>query len=51
MRYGHPSIQSAVNKLKDCQKIIAIPLFPQYASAATGSAIEELLRVLSKQWN
>ncbi len=51
MRYGHPNIQSAVDKLQKCQKIIAIPLFPQYSSAATGSAIDELLRVLGKQWN
>ena len=51
MRYGNPSIESAFNRLKDCQKIIAIPLFPQYSSAATGSATEELLRVLGEQWN
>ena len=51
MRYGNPSIESAVDKLKDCQKIIAIPLFPQYSSAATGSATEELLRLLGHQWN
>jgi ferrochelatase len=51
MRYGNPSIESAVLKLKDCQKIIAVPLFPQYSSAATGSAVEELLRVVSAQWN
>ncbi len=51
MRYGNPSIASAVDKLKNCQKIIAIPLFPQYSSAATGSTVEELLRVLSQQWN
>lgn len=51
MRYGNPSIESAIDKLKDCQKIIAIPLFPQYSSAATGSAIEELLRVLGARWN
>jgi protoporphyrin/coproporphyrin ferrochelatase len=51
MRYGNPSIESAFNALKDCQKIIAIPLFPQYSSAATGSATEELLRVLGAQWN
>lgn len=51
MRYGNPSIASAVDRLKDCQKIIAIPLFPQYSSAATGSAVEELLRVVSQQWN
>ena len=51
MRYGDPSIESAVKKLKDCQKIIAIPLFPQYSSAATGSAMEEFLRTVSEQWN
>ena len=51
MRYGNPSIESAVDKLKDCQKIIAIPLFPQYSSAATGSAIEALLQVVGKRWN
>jgi ferrochelatase len=51
MRYGHPSIQSAVDKLKDCQKMVVIPLFPQYSSAATGSAIEQLLQVVGQQWN
>ena len=51
MRYGNPSIKSAFSALKDCKKIIAIPLFPQYSSAATGSAAEELLRVLGDQWN
>jgi ferrochelatase len=51
MRYGNPSIESAVQKLQHCTKIIAIPLFPQYSSAANGSAAEELLRVLGAQWN
>ncbi len=51
MRYGNPSIESAVKKLSACEKIIAVPLFPQYSSAASGSAVEELLRVLGQQWN
>ena len=51
MRYGNPSIASALDKLKDCQKIIVIPLFPQYSSAATGSAVEALLAILGKRWN
>jgi ferrochelatase len=51
MRYGKPSIESAVEALKSCQKIIAIPLFPQYSSAATGSATEALLRAVGAQWN
>lgn len=51
MRYGNPSIQNAVTKLNHCQKIIILPLFPQYSSAATGSAIEKAMSELGKQWN
>lgn len=51
MRYGKPSIASALDKLSHCDKIAIIPLFPQYASAANGSAIEECLRILGSQWN
>ena len=51
MRYGNPSIESAFESLKGCEKIIAIPLFPQYSSAATGSATAALLKVLGAQWN
>ena len=51
MRYGNPSIADAMHRLKDCQKIIVIPLFPQYASATSGSAIEAFLKMIMKQWN
>tara|TARA_R110000868_G_scaffold168175_8_gene402769 strand:- start:3101 stop:4108 length:1008 start_codon:yes stop_codon:yes gene_type:complete len=51
MRYGNPSIDSAIAKLSGCEKIIAVPLFPQYSSAASGSAVEELLRVIGGKWN
>src|SRR5580704_16310704 len=36
MRYGNPSIASAINHLKDCETITILPLYPQYSSAATG---------------
>lgn len=51
MRYGQPSINSAVTLLNEakCDKIIVLPLFPQYSSAATGSAIEKALDVIRKQ--
>ena len=47
MRYGSPSIASAAAKLKlaHCDEIIILPLFPQYSSAATGSAIETVLKI------
>jgi ferrochelatase len=48
MRYGEPSIKNAINQLKDCSSITVLPLFPQYSSAATGSAIEETLHQLSQ---
>jgi protoporphyrin/coproporphyrin ferrochelatase len=50
MRYQSPSIESAIERLlrKKVQKITVFPLFPQYASASTGSAHEEVMRVLAK---
>lgn len=49
MRYGRPSIQNAVEQLNQCESITVLPLYPQYSSAATGSSIEELMRILSTQ--
>jgi ferrochelatase len=51
MRYGQPSIEAAFNDLKACQRLIILPLFPQYSSAATGSAVEKTLSCLSRHWN
>ncbi|HEX4045237.1 MAG TPA: ferrochelatase [Gammaproteobacteria bacterium] len=41
MRYGKPDIHTALKKLADCSQIKILPLFPQYSSAATGSALAE----------
>ena len=51
MRYGNPNIEKSLNKLKSCSEIIVLPLFPQYSSAATGSAIEKTLKLIAKNWN
>ncbi|MBP6103576.1 MAG: ferrochelatase [Gammaproteobacteria bacterium] len=51
MRYGQPSIQEALRVLQH-QKVdhlTIIPLFPQYASASTGSALEATLNILATQ--
>jgi ferrochelatase len=50
MRYRKPSIESALMKLqKACpSRIIVFPVFPQYASASTGSVHEEVMRIVSK---
>lgn len=49
MRYGNPSIKTALDELKDCTTITVLPLYPQYSSAATGSSIEEVMRLMSTQ--
>src|SRR4051812_48441185 len=53
MRYGSPSIASALAQLMAAQpsKIVVLPLFPQYSSAATGSAVERVYEVAGKAWN
>lgn len=45
MRYQSPSIASALDELLEAnvKKIIVLPLFPQYASATTGSVIEQVM--------
>ena len=51
MRYQSPSIASALERMKKAQvhKIKVLPLFPQYASASTGSVQEEVMRLLSRE--
>jgi len=50
MRYRKPSIESALEELRKekVDRIIAIPLYPQYASSSTGSSIEYLMKALEK---
>jgi ferrochelatase len=52
MRYGKPSIKFAVDSLlAHCNRILLLPMFPQYASATTASALEEVFSYLNKQYN
>lgn len=48
MRYQSPSIESALKKLRDnnVSDITIFPLFPQYASATTGSVFEEVMSLI-----
>lgn len=51
MRYQNPSVESAVDRLmqRQVQRIVVLPLFPQYASATTGSVHEEVMRILKQK--
>mgnify|MGYP001433574956 FL=1 len=48
MRYGSPSIKSKMKKLQNngCERIIVIPLYPQYAAATTATVCDEVFRSL-----
>ena len=52
MRYQNPSLDDVVREMekKNYNKITIIPMFPQYASASTGSAIEKAMKLISKWW-
>lgn len=53
MRYGSPSIRSAIEQLlaADVSEIRVLPLFPQYASSAGGSAVMKTMEILGEMWN
>ncbi|MEO0342549.1 MAG: ferrochelatase [Pseudomonadota bacterium] len=48
MRYGNPSTDSVLNKLKEagCEKIIFFPLYPQYSAPTTATANDQAFRSL-----
>lgn len=50
MRYGNPSIASAVKALKDkgCDRILSVPLYPQYSATTTATANDQLFRALMR---
>jgi ferrochelatase len=50
MRYGNPSIGSRLEALQQqgCDRILIVPLYPQYAAATTATVFDEVARVLAK---
>ena len=50
MRYGNPSIPSALEKLQKqkVRKLLILPMYPQYCAATTGSTFDEVTNTLQK---
>ena len=50
MRYGHPSTQSGIEalKAKGCDRILLLPLYPQYCAATTATANDKAFETLQK---
>jgi len=51
MRYGKPAIADAMAKLRDCERIVVLPLFPQYATSSTGTAVVKVMELAAAEWN
>ncbi len=51
MRYGEPSIASRLQALTTwgCDRILVMPLYPQYAAATTATVCDEVFRFLMQQ--
>ena len=49
MRYGEPSLESVLNKLRDAGvgRLLVLPLYPQYSATTTASTFDEIFRVLA----
>ena len=50
MRYGKPTIESALTKLKaaGCDRVLVLPLYPQYAASTTASALDAVFATASR---
>jgi ferrochelatase len=53
MRYGEPSLAEALDRLAkaDVGRVIALPLFPQYADSSTGSALAHFFELTGGTWH
>jgi ferrochelatase len=50
MRYGNPSIRSRIDALtaQGCDRLLVVPLYPQYSAATSATVCDEVFRVLSE---
>jgi ferrochelatase len=50
MRYGNPSIPSRLEAMaaQDCERILVLPLYPQYCAATTATVGDEVFRTLTR---
>jgi ferrochelatase len=50
MRYGNPSIASKIEALtaQGCDRLLVVPLYPQYSAATSATVCDEVFRVLGR---
>jgi ferrochelatase len=49
MRYGNPSIRAGIESLMKlgCDRLLVVPLYPQYSAATSATVCDEVFRVLA----
>jgi protoporphyrin/coproporphyrin ferrochelatase len=49
MRYGNPSINAGIDSLlkRGCDRLLVVPLYPQYSAATSATVCDEVFRVLA----
>jgi ferrochelatase len=52
MRYQNPSMYDVLEEMrkKNYDNIVVVPMFPQYASASSGSAAAHAMKIISRWW-
>jgi ferrochelatase len=50
MRYGNPSIRAGIEALtaRGCDRLLVVPLYPQYSAATSATVCDEVFRVLGR---
>jgi ferrochelatase len=53
MRYGEPSLAGALARLRSAgaERILALPLYPQYAASSSGSALACVFEIAAAEWD
>ncbi len=53
MRYGNPSLKSAIEKLtaQGCDRILVVPLYPQYSASTSATVVDKVADALAKMRN
>ncbi len=53
MRYGEPSVPTVLEKIKrsGCERLLVLPLYPQYAASTTATALDRVSATLAQTRN
>jgi ferrochelatase len=51
MRYGKPSIADGLERLRGCDRIVVLPLYPQYAASSTSTSVARVMELATARWD